>query len=148
MHPSRSANGRNPEHERKPSGSPCFLLLPSLFPLSRSLPFISQSCSLFSHLTSHNGSFPLVLPSSSGEITKPRTNPMSWLAGNSKANKPKSLFKNCVNKRIFWVFVSEILRDWINKLFMGKSISLGQMEHNYSGCAWGFSYWISTLIFQ
>jgi len=41
----------------------------------------------------------------------PRTKPISWFAGNSKTNKQKSLFKICVNKRIFLVFVAEILRD-------------------------------------
>jgi len=41
----------------------------------------------------------------------PRTKPISWFAGNSKTNKQKSLFKICVNKGIFLVFVAEILRD-------------------------------------
>lgn len=121
----------------------CLYLHSFLSPASDPLPFISESCSLFSHLSHHTMTVSLSC-CLLAVGRSPRTRLISWLVGNSKTNKPKSLFKNCVNKRIFWGFFSEILRDWKNKLFMDKSISLGQMEHNYSGCMWGFSYWIST----
>lgn len=86
----------------------CLYLHSFLSPVSDPLPFISHSGSLFFHLS--HGTTAVSLSCCLLAVGRsPRTRLISWLAGNSKTNKPKSLFKNCVNKRIFWVL---FLKFW------------------------------------